>query len=182
MKRCQWANSNQLLIKYHDFEWGIPVYDDRLLFEMLNLEGAQAGLSWLSVLRRRSSYRLAFNNFDAKIIAKYPKSKYDELLNDPGIIRNRLKIKAVIANAQAYLKIVETYGTFSSYIWNFTFNKQLTFRDRHLAIEISQTISKDLKQNGFSFVGPTICFSFMQAAGLINDHEPDCFYFKSRSN
>jgi DNA-3-methyladenine glycosylase I len=161
---------------YHDTVWGRPEHDDRTLFEMLNLEGAQAGLSWQTVLTRQDNYRKAFDNFDAAKIAQYDDAKQAVLLQDAGIIRNRLKIHAVIENAKAYQNVVEEFGSFDAYIWSFTDGKQLSRTSHDRAVEISNVMSKDLKKRGFRFVGPTICYAFMQAVGLLNDHAPDCFY------
>jgi len=163
LHRCSWAESNPLLAEYHDTVWGVPVHDDQLLFEMLNLEGAQAGLSWLTVLKRREGYRKAFDNFNTKKIITYDDTKRAALMQDEGIIRNRLKINAVIENAKAFLAAQKEWGSFDNYIWQFT--------DKDL-------MSKDLKKRGFRFVGPTICYAFMQAIGIVNDHTPDCFRYK----
>ena len=170
--RCAWAESSELFIKYHDKEWGMAVHDDRQLFEMLNLEGAQAGLSWLTILKKRDNYRIAFDNFNAQKIAKYDESKRLALLADEGIIRNRLKVNAFIVNATAYLR---EFGSFDNYIWGFVDNQALIYKDHHRASNVSERMSKDMKNRGFRFVGPTICYAFMQAVGLINDHAPDCF-------
>ena len=174
-QRCYWSTTHELFIPYHDEEWGVAVHDDRLLFEMLNLEGAQAGLSWLTVLKKRDRYREVFDNFDATKIIHYTEDKRDELLNDPGIIRNRLKVNAVIVNAAAYLKVQEEFGSFDAYIWSFVNGEGLTRKDAEAAVEISKVMSKDLLKRGFKFVGPTICYAFMQATGLIADHEEYCF-------
>ena len=176
VKRCTWAESNDLMMNYHDKEWGVPVHDDQKLFEMLNLEGAQAGLSWQTILARRDNYRKAFDNFDAEKIVQYDESMRSSLLQNEGIIRNRLKINAFIENAKAYLQTKQEYGSFDIYIWSFTNGKQLTLPDKSLADEISKTMSKDLKKRGFRFVGPTICYAFLQSVGVVNDHEPRCFY------
>lgn len=174
--RCAWANSSELMAAYHDKEWGVPVHDDRLLFEMFNLEGAQAGLSWLTILTRRDGYRRAFDNFDIQKVAQYDERKRALLLQDEGIIRNRLKINAVIENAKASLAAKEKYGSLGTYLWSFVQGKQLIHSDHEEAIEISKQMSKDLRKNGFRFVGPTTCFAFMQAVGMINDHSPECFH------
>lgn len=158
--RCSWAEGNELMAAYHDTEWGVPTHDDRLLFEMLNLEGAQAGLSWLTILKRRDTYRKAFDNFDAKKIVTYTDAKRAQLMQDTGIIRNRLKINAVIENAKAFLTAQNEWGSFDRYVWQFA--------DK-------DAMSKDLKKRGFRFVGPTICYAFMQATGMVDDHSPDCF-------
>ncbi len=176
-KRCAWANTNELFIPYHDNEWGVVTHDDRLLFEMINLEGAQAGLSWLTILRKRVSYRQAFDNFDARKIARYTDSKRAQLLNNEGIVRNRLKINATIENAKAFLAIVDEFGSFNSYIWQFTDNKQLSRKDPKNNQLISLELSKALRARGFRFVGPTICYAFMQAVGLVNDHEASCYRY-----
>lgn len=160
--RCHWAESDELYRRYHDEEWGVPVHDDRRLLEMINLEGAQAGLSWLTILKRRDNYRAAFDNFDATKIAAYDEAKRAELLQNEGIIRNRLKIDGVTRNAQAYLRVKDELGSFDAYIWQFA--------DRNK----SEAMSKNLKKRGFTFVGPTICYAFMQAVGMVNDHEPGC--------
>jgi len=178
--RCKWVTSEPLYIKYHDEEWGVPVYDDRKLFEMLCLEGAQAGLSWWSILQRRENYREAFDNFEAEVIALYQEDKVEELMSNTGIIRNRRKIQSVIKNAQSYLRIKEQYGSFSTYIWNFV-NREPIINNWTLQSEVPATtplsvkMSKQLKKDGFSFVGPTICYSFMQAVGLVDDHIASCF-------
>jgi DNA-3-methyladenine glycosylase I len=176
--RCSWANTHELFIPYHDLEWGVPVRDERILFEMLNLEGAQAGLSWLTVLKKRDNYRKAFDNFEAHKIAKYNKIKQIALMKNEGIIRNRLKINAVIENAKAFLSIQREFGSFNMYIWSFVKNKTIPHTKRNDAILISEKMSKDLKKRGFRFVGPTICFAFMQAVGMVNDHMLDCFRLK----
>jgi DNA-3-methyladenine glycosylase I len=159
--RCTWANGSELMAAYHDTEWGVPVHDDRLLFEILNLEGAQAGLSWLPILTRRNGYRAAFDNFDPEKIAQYDESKRTTLLQDTRIIRNRLKINAVIENAKATLVAKEKHGSLDAYLWSFVSGKQITHADESEATAISKKMSKDLKKNGFRFVGPTTCFAFM---------------------
>lgn len=179
--RCGWAQSSAMMA-YHDLEWGVPVYDDRLLFEFLTLEGAQAGLNWATILSRRESYRQAFDNFHPYLIAEYGQEKTDELLQNPGIIRNRLKIRSVIKNAQAFLKIQEEFGSFSNYLWAFVGGKPIQNRLRTMAdtpakTPLSEALSKDLIRRGFTFVGPTICYAFMQAVGLVNDHTVDCFRY-----
>lgn len=174
-KRCSWAESNELMTAYHDSEWGRLAHDDRLLFEMLNLEGAQAGLSWQTILARRANYKKAFDNFDAEKIVFYTDTKRSALLNDAGIIRNRLKINAVIENAKAYLRIKQEFGSFDAYIWTFTDGTQLVRPSQALGIELSKNMSKQLKKQGFRFIGPTTCYAFAQAVGIVNDHEPSCF-------
>ena len=178
--RCDWCLGSQLYRDYHDREWGVPVRDDRLLFEFLILEGAQAGLSWLTVLQRRDSYRAAFDNFDAKKIARYGTREKKRLLANPGIIRNRLKIEAAVANAQAFLAVRKECGSFSAYIWQFVNDAPLvnhweTLRQVPAATAESKAMSHDLKKRGFRFVGPTICYAFMQAVGMVNDHVLECF-------
>ena len=177
--RCGWAESHELFIPYHDNEWGIPVHDDRLLFEMLNLEGAQAGLSWLTILRKRKNYLRAFANFNAGRVAKYSPAVKRRLLKDDGIVRNRLKINAVIENAKAFLAVKKEFGSFDKYIWGFVGGAPLRGNARKKGPEISIRMSKDLKKRGFRFVGPTICYAFMQAVGLVDDHTAECF--RSRS-
>jgi DNA-3-methyladenine glycosylase I len=188
MKRCDWAK-NDLAIAYHDAEWGAPLHDDRRLFEFLILEGAQAGLSWDTVLRKRENYRAAFDDFDAAKIALYDERKCAELLENEGIIRNRLKIASAIRNAKCYLKVKEEFGTFDAYIWSFVGGKTI---DNALEIssqipastDVSDALSKDLKKRGFNFVGSTIMYAFMQATGMVNDHLVSCFRYPeiSRSN
>jgi len=174
MNRCAWAK-NELSIPYHDQEWGVPVHDDRLLFEFLVLEGAQAGLSWDTILRKRARYREVFDNFEPAVVARYGKRKVNALLGDAGIVRNRLKIAAAIANAQAFLKVAEEFGSFDAYIWQFAGGR------RHVQLPAStpesDAMSKDLKRRGFRFVGSTICYAFMQAVGIVNDHAVDCFRY-----
>jgi DNA-3-methyladenine glycosylase I len=173
--RCKWATGDDLLAAYHDAEWGVPVHDDRHLFEMLNLEGAQAGLSWLTVLRKRGNYKRLFDDFDAKKIARYDARKKAALLRDEGIIRNRQKVEAVVSNAKAFLAVKEEFGSFDRYIWQFVGAEPIARSKRRRAIAASEAMSKDLVARGFKFVGPTICFAFMQGVGMVNDHEPKCF-------
>lgn len=173
--RCQWAESNELFIPYHDEEWGVPVHDDRHLFEMLNLEGAQAGLSWLTILKKREHYRAAFDHFDAEKIANYDSAKKEALLQNEGIVRNRLKINAVVENAKAFLAVQREFGSFDTYIWQFVGGKPVLDAKEQDAQATSERMSKDLKKRGFRFVGATICYAFMQAVGMVNDHSPDCF-------
>jgi DNA-3-methyladenine glycosylase I len=179
-KRCAWCTSDPLYIRYHDEEWGVPVHDDRKLFEMLILEGAQAGLSWLTILKRREGYREAFDRFDAEKIARYNKRKTAALLKNPGIIRNRLKIAATVDNARAFLAVQKEHGSFDGYIWSFIGGKPKRYRrkpDEPLPAQSpeAEAMSRDLKKRGFRFVGPTICYAFMQAVGMVNDHAADCF-------
>jgi DNA-3-methyladenine glycosylase I len=182
MTRCDWAK-NDPAIAYHDAEWGVPQHDDRRLFEFLILEGAQAGLSWDTVLRKRENYRAAFDNFDAEKIARYDDAKCAELLQNEGIIRNRLKIASAVGNAKAFLKVKEEFGSFDSYIWSFTDGKPVKNDWENISqvpakTEISDALSKDLKKRGFNFVGSTIMYAFMQACGLVNDHLVSCFRYK----
>lgn len=178
--RCQWAKT-PLSIEYHDREWGVPVHDDRILFEFLILEGAQAGLSWETILRKRDNYRRAFDNFDARKVAKYDQRKVDKLLSDEGIIRNRLKIAAAIQNAKAFLAVQKELGSFNVYVWRFVNGKPFR-RKRGVPVPVttaeSVALSRDLSGRGFKFVGPTICYSFMQAVGMVNDHETTCFRYR----
>ena len=178
--RCQWAAGSPLIVDYHDFEWGVPVHDDRTLFEFLILEGAQAGLSWVTILRKRENYRNAFNQFDALKIAGYNREKVEQLLNNPGIIRNKLKIAATIRNAQTFLEIQQEFGSFDAYIWQFVNGSTIqnawkSHREIPTTTKEAEEMSKDLKRRGFRFVGPTICYAFMQAVGMVNDHTIDCF-------
>jgi DNA-3-methyladenine glycosylase I len=178
--RCSWSETDTLFIPYHDNEWGVPVHDSRLLFEMLNLEGAQAGLSWLTILKKRQNYQEAFDNFNPVVVSQYDDSKRLALLTNPGIVRNRLKINAVIENAKAFLNVEEAFGSFDAYIWRFSDNKIIVGNDDLRAADISQLMSKDMKKQGFRFIGPTICYAFMQAVGIVNDHSKDCFRFALR--
>lgn len=177
-KRCPWSETHELHIPYHDKEWGTPVRDDRRLFEMLNLEGAQAGLSWLTILKKRKGYQRAFVNFDATKLVRFSAAKKNALMRDEGIVRNRLKIQAVVSNAKAYLEVQKEFGTFSKYLWGFTGGKPILHKNRNRALEISEVLSKDLKKRGFRFVGPTIVFAFMQAVGMVNDHSKECFRYR----
>ena len=173
--RCKWADGDELLAAYHDAEWGVPVHDDRHLFEMLNLEGAQAGLSWLTVLKKRANYKRLFDDFDARRIARYDARRKMALLKDEGIIRNRLKVDAVVANAKAFLAVQEEFGSFDRYIWGFVGGKPIPRAQRRRAIAASEAMSRDLAGRGFKFVGATICYAFMQGVGMVNDHDPKCF-------
>jgi DNA-3-methyladenine glycosylase I len=182
MYRCSWTNNNPYNIEYHDREWGVPVHDDRKLFEFLVLDAFQAGLSWLTILKKRENFRKAFDDFDYHKIALYDESKIKELTEDSGIIRNKLKINATVSNAKAFLEIIKEFGSFDSYIWGFVNHKTIKNSFKHLK-EIpatgkeSDAMSKDLKKRGFKFVGSTICYAFMQAAGMVNDHETECFRY-----
>ncbi len=186
MHRCEWART-PILIAYHDLEWGVPIHDDRSLFEFLVLEGAQAGLSWETILRMRGSYRAAFDHFDATAIAAYKQSKVGKLLANQGIIRNRLKIEAAIQNAKSLLAVQKEFGSFDEYVWRFVGGrpKQNKWRSREdvpAQTPESNALSKDLRRYGFKFVGPTICYAFMQAVGMVNDHLVDCFRHKEVSS
>jgi len=181
--RCAWTGDDALMIAYHDEEWGVPLHDDRRLFELLILEGAQAGLSWMTILKKRDSYRQAFANFHPHQVARFDDAKTQELLGDPGIIRNKLKINAAVSNAQAFLKVQDEFGSFDAYIWQYVDGKPIQNRWTSLAELPSQTaeseaMSKDLKRRGFKFVGPTICYAFMQAVGMVNDHTIDCYRYR----
>ena len=178
--RCDWSLGHPLLREYHDEEWGVPVHDDRELFEKLLLDGAQAGLSWLTILKRREGYRRAFEGFDPERIAAYGEEDVARLLADPGIIRNRQKVRSAIGNARAYLELRGELGSFSDYLWGFVDGRPVINRPRRIAdvpaeTETSRLLSKDLRARGFSFVGPTIVYAFMQAVGMVNDHTVDCF-------
>jgi DNA-3-methyladenine glycosylase I len=178
--RCPWGVSHELYRLYHDLEWGVPVHEDRLLFEMLNLEGVQAGLNWLLVLQKREHYRLLFDNFDAEKIARYTDERLERLLKDPRIIRNRKKVFGIRSNAVAFLKVREEFGTFDRYIWHFVGGEPVTNHWRSVdelpaSTSESTAMSRDLRKRGFTFVGPTICYSFMQAVGMVNDHLVACF-------
>lgn len=185
-KRCTWCLSDPIYIAYHDDEWGRPEHDDQRLFEKLILDGAQAGLSWITILKRREGYRKAFDKFDAKKIARYDKKKVAALMKDVGIIRNRLKIESTVSNAKAYLALKKELGSFDRYLWSFTGGKTLR-QPRGAGSSLPTTspeaeaMSKDLKKRGFRFVGPTICYAFMQAIGMVDDHAPDCFRSKKRN-
>jgi DNA-3-methyladenine glycosylase I len=185
MKRCGWA-TNELSIAYHDAEWGVPLHDDRRLFEFIVLEGAQAGLSWDTILRKRDNYRAAFDNFDPAKVARYSEAKCAKLLLDEGIIRNRLKIASAVSNAKAFLKVQKEFDSFDNYIWGFVggkplVNKLKSISDVQAKTEISDALSKDLKKRGFNFVGSTIMYAFMQATGMVNDHLVSCFRYKQCS-
>jgi DNA-3-methyladenine glycosylase I len=180
MKKCTWALASPSEEQYHDLEWGVPVHDDRLLFEFLILEGAQAGLSWSTILNKREGYRLAFDNFDVETVAGYDDKKISELLANPAIVRNKLKVNAAVVNAQAFLKVQQEFDSFDDYIWRFVGGRPLhNARKSHADIPVStpesEAMSKDLKQRGFKFVGSTICYAYMQATGMINDHTTDCY-------
>ncbi|PJZ51309.1 DNA-3-methyladenine glycosylase I [Leptospira adleri] len=180
--RCAWASKDPLYVRYHDKEWGIPVHDDRKLFEFLILEGAQAGLSWITILRKRETYRESFDGFDPEKVAAYKEKKIQSLLKDEGIIRNELKIRSAVTNAKEFLNIQKEYGSFDKYIWSFVnqktiYNSWKTNREVPSETSESKAMSKDLKKRGFKFVGSTICYAFMQATGMVMDHTTDCFCF-----
>ena len=183
MNRCKWCGNDPLYISYHDEEWGMPVHDDRLLFELLVLEGAQAGLSWLTILKKRENYRKAFHSFDCETIANYNEKDIERLLSDPGIVRNRLKIESVIKNARGVIQIQEEYGSLDAYLWSYVDgapieNEWESMDEPPVKTALAERMSKDLKKRGFNFVGPTICYAFMQAVGMVNDHTTDCFRHK----
>jgi DNA-3-methyladenine glycosylase I len=183
--RCAWANG-ELMVRYHDEEWGVPVHDDRTLFEFLILEGAQAGLSWSTILNKRENYRKAFDGFDPQRVAHYDRRKIERLLRDPGIVRNKLKIASVVTNAKAFLSVQKEFGSFDRYIWQFVggqprVNSPQSMKQVPARTRQSDAMSKDLKKRGFKFVGSTICYAFMQAVGMVNDHVVDCFRYKSLS-
>jgi DNA-3-methyladenine glycosylase I len=183
MKRCDWAQRSDLAIDYHDKEWGVPVHDDRLLFEFLVLEGAQAGLSWSTILRKREAYRAAFGGFDPERVARFDEAKVAELLANPGIVRNRLKVASAIGNARAFLRVQEAFGSFDAYIWRFVEGQPIQNAWTHIAevpahTPLSDAMSRDLKKRGFRFVGSTICYAHMQATGMVNDHLVDCFRYR----
>jgi DNA-3-methyladenine glycosylase I len=181
MKRCKWAGTDELMIKYHDKEWGKPVHDDKKLFEFIVLESSQAGLSWSTILKKRENYKKAFHNFDFEKISKYTASDFKRLMNNPGIIRNRLKILATINNAQRFIEVRKEFGTFDKYFWSFVknnkpiINKIKTIKDILSKTELSDKISLDMKKRGFKFMGSIIVYAHMQAVGMIDDHENDCF-------
>ncbi|MEJ2141024.1 MAG: DNA-3-methyladenine glycosylase I [Gammaproteobacteria bacterium] len=182
-KRCSWPGTDPLYIKYHDEEWGVPLHDENRLFEFLILEGAQAGLSWITILKKREAYRKAYYDFNVKKVARFNIRSVERLLNNPGIVRNRLKIEASITNAQAYLAIQDKYGSFNDFIWNYVDGKAVqnnykTLKQIPASTPISDKISKDLKKQGFKFVGSTICYAFMQATGMVNDHITGCYRYK----
>ncbi len=180
-QRCAWVNpENKLDVEYHDTQWGVPVFDDRLLFEMLILEGAQAGLSWTTILNKRQNYKQAFDNFDVQKVAKYDDKKIAELLQNAGIVRNKLKINSAVKNAKVFIAIQQEFGSFSDYIWGFVNGKPIQNHFKNISeipakTALSDKISKDLKKRGMSFVGSTIIYAFMQAVGMVNDHQTDCF-------
>lgn len=182
-KRCQWCGTDPLYVAYHDDEWGVPVHDDRLLFQFLVLEGAQAGLSWLTILKKRQNYLKAFDNFDIQRVANYKQADVTRLLADAGIVRNRLKIESAIKNARGVIEIQQEFGSFDKYLWDYVggiarHNKWKSMADLPTNTEASDKLGRDLKKRGFNFVGSTICYAFMQAVGMVNDHETGCFRYK----
>ena len=185
--RCEWCGTDPLYVAYHDHEWGVPTHDDRLLFEFLILEGAQAGLSWLTILKKRDNYRKAFHAFDCERIAKYTEADVARLLKDSGIVRNRLKLESAIKNARGVVGIQEDYGSLASYLWRYVEgipiqNSWKSMAELPVNTELSDMMSKDLKKRGFNFVGSTICYAFMQAVGMVNDHTVDCFRHRGIKN
>ena len=183
LKRCGWCVGDPLYEKYHDTEWGVPLYDDEGIFEFLILETFQAGLSWITILRKRENFREAFDNFDYKIIANYSEEKIEELLQDSGIIRNKLKVRATVSNASAFMEVQVEFGSFSNYIWGFVGGKPIqneieNYKAAPPTTAISDSLSKDLKKRGFKFVGSTVMYAHMQATGMVNDHEISCFRYK----
>ena len=184
--RCEWCGTEEIYVKYHDEEWGVPVHDDKVHFEFLILEGAQAGLSWITVLRKRDNYRKAFDNFDVNKVSRYTEKRIEKLLQNPGIIRNKLKVRSAVSNAQAFIEVQMEFGSFDKYIWHFVNNKPIVNKRKKMSdlpatsIE-SDALSKDLKKRGFKFVGSTIMYAHMQAIGMINDHTKDCFRYKEVS-
>lgn len=186
-KRCPWTGDDAMYQKYHDTEWGVPLYNDQKLFEFLILETFQAGLSWYTILKKRKNFRRAFDNFDYKKVARYDEQKYESLLSDAGIIRNRLKIKAAITNAKAFIEVIKEFGSFSSYIWAFTGGKPIVNSFKSLdevpaKTALSNKISGDLKKRGFKFVGSTVVYAHMQATGMVNDHLTECFRYQTCQN
>ncbi len=182
IKRCTWCGNDPQYMAYHDEDWGVPVYNDRLLFEMLILEGAQAGLSWLTILKKRDNYRQAFHGFDVARIARYDQRAVDRLMQETGIVRNRLKIESTIKNARGFLQIREEFASFADFLWRYVDGKQIVNQWKQLSdipahTKLSGQLSKDLKKRGFNFVGPTICYAYMQSIGMVNDHTTDCFRY-----
>ena len=183
-RRCPWAESDPLYVTYHDAEWGVPLHDDRALFELLTLEGAQAGLAWITILRKREGYRAAFDGFDPERVAGYDRRKVGALLKDPGIVRNRAKVEGTVQNARAFLKLMHEAGSFDAHLWSFVggrpkVNRFRSMRDVPPETRESRAMSEDLRGRGFTFVGPTICYAFMQAAGMVNDHLLGCFRYRA---
>jgi DNA-3-methyladenine glycosylase I len=187
IRRCTWAGSDPLYVKYHDREWGVPVRRDRKLFEMLTLEGAQAGLSWITILKKRAHYRKLFDKFDPELVARYDRRKIERLLKDPGIVRNRAKVESAVGNAKAFLEIRAEFGTFGRFCWGFVdgepkINRWRTTRQLPAKTKQSEALSRELLARGMRFVGPTICYAFMQSVGMVNDHTTDCFRYRELCN
>ena len=183
--RCSWVKNDPMYINYHDNEWGMPIYDERLLFEFLILEGMQAGLNWLTILKKRDNYRLCFDNFDAEMMVKYGQNQFADLMANQGIVRNKLKIQAAISNAMGFLQIKQEWNSFSSYIWHFVDYRPIINHWENSTLvpstsDISKILAIDLKKYGFKFVGSTICYAFMQAVGMVNDHTTNCFCYKEK--
>ena len=181
-KRCEWVGENKFMIKYHDKEWGLPCHNDKILFEYILLDGFQAGLSWMTIIKKRKNFKKAFSNFNVQKIAKYDEKDFERLMNDAGIVRNKLKIRAAITNAQKFLEVRKEFRSFSKYLWKFTDGKVIKNKFKKMSeiparIELSDKISKDLKERGFKFVGSTIIYAFLQAMGMVNDHTVDCFRY-----
>ncbi|GAA0427360.1 DNA-3-methyladenine glycosylase I [Cocleimonas flava] len=184
--RCGWAQGSQLEKDYHDNEWGVPVHDDQLLFEFLNLESAQAGLSWVTILNKRENYKAAFDNFHIETVSNYDEAKIAELLDNPGIVRNKLKVNATVNNANRVIEVQKEFGSFDAYIWQFVDGKPLVNKWKDMSevpssTALSDAMSKDLKKRGFKFIGTTICYAYMQASGMVNDHVTDCFCYNKNS-
>jgi DNA-3-methyladenine glycosylase I len=184
VNRCEWAGSDEMYIAYHDLEWGVPLHDERRLFEMLILEGAQAGLSWRTILNKRENYRVAFDGFDPQKVSAYADADLERLLKNPGIVRNRLKVQSAVKNARGVLEIQEQFGSFDAFLWRYVDGQPIqnawhTMAELPANTELSDRLSKDLKKRGFSFVGSTICYAFMQAVGMVNDHVVDCFRYEA---
>ena len=182
-RRCSWAGDDPLYVEYHDREWGVPVHDDRTLFEFLTLEGAQAGLSWITILKKRENYREAFDGFDPRRVARYGEARVEELLGNAGIVRNRLKVQSTVTNARAFLTVVKEFGSFDHFVWRFVggepkVNACKRLSDIPTSAPESDAMSKELKRRGFKFVGSTICYAYMQAVGMVNDHTTDCFRYR----
>lgn len=183
-KRCEWGKASELAITYHDTEWGVPLHDDQKWFEFIVLDGAQAGLSWETILKKRARYREVFDNFDPNKVARYTQRKIDKLLADPGIVRNKLKVNSAVRNAKAFLKIQQEFGSFDTYIWDFVDGNAIqngwkTMGGIPATTPLSDTVSKDLKKRGFNFVGSTIVYAFLQSGGIVNDHSTSCFRYKT---
>mgnify|MGYP001235959195 CR=1 FL=1 len=187
INRCKWCGDDPLYVNYHDVEWGVPVHDEQKLFECLMLETFQTGLSWITILRKRESFRSAFDDFDFQKIGQYREDKINDILQDPGIVRNKLKVRAAVSNARAFIEVQKEYGSFDNYLWAFVDNKPILNswqrqQEMPMASKISERLRKDLKQRGFKFVGPKVVYAFMQAIGMVNDHQKDCFRYTELAN